>query len=123
MLRANRSFGLTLGGALIVIGVVMGWRGAGPAAAVGAVGVALAVTGLLLPGVLSRVRATWMALGNAISKVTTPIVLGVVYFVIVTPLGAIMRLFGRNPLRRRLQDGSYWASVPSGGRSDLDNQF
>jgi hypothetical protein len=64
-----------------------------------------------------------MALGSAISKVTAPIVVGVAYFIVLTPIGALMRLFGRNPLRHKERDGGFWIPAASGGRSNLDNQF
>ena len=121
---AGRSFGLTVGGALIVLAALFWWRGRGTVAVVLlAVGCALILGGLLVPARLGPVYTIWMGIGKAISKVTTPIILGILYFLIVTPLGIVMRLVGRDPLRRSRRDDSYWTSVPSGGRSNLDNQF
>ncbi|HUL01642.1 MAG TPA: SxtJ family membrane protein [Gemmatimonadales bacterium] len=122
--NAGRRFGLTVGGALIVLAVLFWWRGRGTAAVVLlAIGCTLVVAGALAPARLGPVYTIWMGIGKAISKVTTPIILGILYFLIVTPLGIVMRLVGRDPLRRALRDDSYWTSVPSGGRSNLDNQF
>lgn len=60
-------------------------------------------------------------LAAAISKVTAPIMMGVTYFLVMTPIGLLMRLFGRNPLRHRERNGGFW--FKAGGRSDLEDQF
>jgi hypothetical protein len=65
-----------------------------------------------------------MALAVAISKVTTPVFVGVVYFAIFTPLGLAMRLLGRRPLERARGAATFWADRPEGARrSDLRRQF
>ena len=66
-----------------------------------------------------------MALAHAISKVTTPIFLGVVYFLVLTPTGLVMRAFGRRRLRRDPVDDSYWIpkSRRGAGISDMNRQF
>ena len=66
--------------------------------AFGAIGLLLGVGGRLIPGALGPVHRAWMALAHAISKVTTPIFMGAVYFVVLAPVSVVMRLFGRNPL-------------------------
>ena len=54
--------------------------------------------GKLSPGSLKVVFRMWMKFGIAMSKVTTPLVLGIVFYLVITPFGLIMRLFGRDPL-------------------------
>jgi hypothetical protein len=83
----------------------------------------LLVAGVLLPGRLGPVYQRWMALGAAIAKVTQPIVVAASYYVILTPLGVVMRVFGRNPLRHQERNGSFWAPVRQSGGSSLDDQF
>jgi hypothetical protein len=80
--------------------------------------------GLAVPGRLGPVYRFWMALAHAISRVTTPIVLGIVYFLVIAPIGLAMRAFGRNPLVRPRVRDSYWVMRPPGNRrSDLERQF
>jgi hypothetical protein len=88
----------------------------------GALGVALGGAGLLLPERLGPVQRAWMGLAHAISRVTTPIFLGIVYFVVIMPVGLLMRLLGRNPIRHDAVEGSYWASR-SEARGGMTNQF
>lgn len=58
--------------------------------------------GLIAPKSLRLVHRYWMRLALLISKVTTPIILGVVFFLVVMPIGLIIRIFGRDPLARQL---------------------
>ncbi len=83
----------------------------------------LLLAGVLVPGRLSLVNHYWMALANAISRVTAPIVVGGMYFLLLTPVGVLMRVFGRNPLTHRERDGGFWMPASSSGRSDLESQF
>jgi hypothetical protein len=89
----------------------------------GVLGGVLLLAGLFVPGRLSRAHGAWMALARAISRVTSPIMVGVLYFGVLTPVGLLMRALGRNPLRHRERNGGFWAPAQSGGRSDLKAQF
>ena len=118
----GRRFGLTVGVAFSVLGVLAWWRDRPTVTMVLAgVGAFLILAGLLLPGKLGPVYRAWMSFANAISKVTTPIFLGIVYFVPITVTGLVMRLLGRNPMRRRDVEGSFWVTTDQS--SDLHRQF
>lgn len=58
-----------------------------------------------------------------ISKVTTPIFMGIVYFLVLTPTGLLMRLFGNKPIEHEPDQGSYWQSTEGRRTSDLRRQF
>jgi hypothetical protein len=90
---------------------------------VGAVGAVLALAGLVIPGRLGPVYRGWMGFAHALSRVTTPVFMGVVFFLVITPVGWLMRLFGKRPLAHKERDGSLWAARGAGGRSDLERQF
>ncbi len=64
----------------------------------------LAVWGLVHPTSLRPVYVNWMKFGLLLSKVTTPIVMGIVFYGVVMPMGLLMRLFGKDPMRRKLDD-------------------
>lgn len=122
--REGRKFGLTLGTAFLVLAAVLRWRGHDGLAVVGGVlGILMLFAGTALPGRLGGVHRAWMGLARAISTITTPVLLGLVYWVLVTPVGLIRRALGGNPLRRRERNGSYWVDRPPGTRSDLTRQF
>jgi hypothetical protein len=122
--REGRKFAFTVGIAFLVLGTISAWRGHHlPPRIMWGLGGGLVLAGIFVPGRLTRLNQWWMALANAISKVTGPIVLGVAYFVVLSPIGAFLRLIGRNPLRHREREGGFWLPAPSDGRSNLDTQF
>ena len=120
----GRRFGLLVGGAFLVLGAIVRWRGHPTAAAVlWTLGGVLVAGGLVAPASLGPVYRGWMKLALLLSKVTTPIFMGLVYFGLFAPLGALRRLFGRNALVRPRGD-SFWVDrAGSARRSDLQRQF
>ena len=72
------------------------------------VGASLALAGLAVPTRLGGIERAWMAVEHAISKVSTPIFMGVVYFLMLTPTGLAMRLLGRNRLVNARGGSSAW---------------
>jgi len=122
----GRRFGLTLGAAFLVLAGILWWRDLSMASRLLAVaGAALAIAGLLVPTHLGPVERAWMALAHAISKVTTPIVMGLMYLLVVTPIGFLRRAFGGNPLVHAEHQKSYWHGRPEGARrsKNLARQF
>ena len=121
----GRRFGLTVGIAFLVLAsLVYFWRHKEATGAVlGGLGALLVVAALVVPTRLGPLERAWMALARLISKVTTPIFMGLVFFVVMTPIGWLMRLLGRRPLVHREKDGGFWAAPASGGRSDIERQF
>jgi ABC-type uncharacterized transport system permease subunit len=122
----GRKFGLTVGGAFLALSGFLWWRGRHPAALIVlAVGVGLILAGLAAPVRLGPIYRVWMGFSRLLSRVTTPIFMGIVYFLILSPTGGIMRLFGRNPIRRPPSEGSFWVRRPagSGQRGKMEHQF
>jgi hypothetical protein len=72
----------------------------------------LGAWGLALPVTLRPVYRVWMRFGLLMSRITTPLILGLVFFVIVTPVGLVRRMFGSDPMRRDL-DGADTYRIPS----------
>jgi len=121
----GRKFGLTVGIAFLVLASLLHfWRHRETTAAIfGSLGLLLALAALLVPTRLGPLERAWMGLAHAISKVTTPIFMAVVFFVVVTPMGSLMRLLGRRALVHHERDGGFWGAPASGGRSDMQRQF
>lgn len=121
----GRRFGVTVGAAFLVLAVFVGWHGHPNAGAVlGALGGTLSLAGLLVPSTLGPVERAWMRLAHVISKVTTPIVLGAMYLLVLTPVGLARRALGGNPLVHQPKDASFWKSGPQGHRrGNLTRQF
>jgi saxitoxin biosynthesis operon SxtJ-like protein len=122
----GRRFGLTVGVAFLVLAGFLWWRGRPMTSAVFfSLGAILTTLGLIAPGALRPVRRVWMGAAVAMSKVTTPVFLGIVYFGVITPIGMVRRLFGRNPLKHRAGDGSSWLPRERRGhqQTDMEHQF
>jgi drug/metabolite transporter superfamily protein YnfA len=121
----GRKFGLLVGGAFLALGALLAWRShpfAGSVAA--ALGGVLVVAGLAVPTRLGPVYRGWMGFALAISKMTTPIVMGAIYFLVLTPSGLLARLFGHRPLSRPPGTVTYWQSRPAGARrGEMNHQF
>ena len=123
---AGRKFGVTVGAAFLAIAGILWWRDHLVAATItGSLGGLLALAGLAIPTQLGPVERTWMRLAHAISKVTTPIVMGGMYLLVITPVGLLRRTLGGNPMVHARQDDSYWRSRPPGARrtGSLNRQF
>ncbi|HEV2750272.1 MAG TPA: SxtJ family membrane protein [Gemmatimonadales bacterium] len=121
----GRRFGLTLGAAFLALGGLLWWRGRAGAPVALVLGLLFLAAGVLAPGRLGPVRRMWLGLGEAISRVTTPIFLGIVYFGAILPIGLMLRARGRNPLTRHRSLPSGWVPRPVEARSrrDMERQF
>lgn len=109
--RAEREFGLVVGGILAAIGGWWTYRGRFENVAISflAVGAVLSVLGALRPAWLELPRRLWMRLAELIGGVMTFAILAVVFFLVVTPIGLWKRAFGWDPLgRRAARQSSYW---------------
>ena len=60
------------------------------------------VPALVIPNLLGPVYTTWMKIGHALGWVNTRIILGLLFYAMVLPMGLIMRLFGNDPMSRKL---------------------
>ena len=119
----GRRFGFPVGTAFLLLTGVLVWRGHVTAAySTAAAGSVLILAALVMPARLGPVHRAWMALALAMSTITTPVIMGLLYFLVVTPIGVLKRTIGGNPLRRPAAD-SYWVKRATGKRSDLRRQF
>ena len=121
----GRKFAFTVGTAFLALGAFVWWRGNMTFTYIfGALGGVLGVLGLVVPAQLGPVQKAWMGLALLISKVTTPIFMGVVFFLVITPISLLMRVFGKVPLRTDRTVPTYWHARAEGDRrSDLSRQF
>ena len=80
--------------------------------------------GLLNSKILTPLNKLWMRLGILLGSIVSPIVMGVVYFGVVTPIGLIMKLFGKDVLNLKLDKNkpTYWLKKNK-IKSKMKNQF
>lgn len=127
VLPSNRHFGAMFVIVFAAVGVYSWWRGSslfvlflGLSALIGAVA-------WLSPDRLSPFNRAWMKFGELLHRLISPVVLGVIFFGVITPYGAVMRLMGRDVLCRRFAPElrSYWRprTPPGPDGGTLPNQF
>ena len=96
----ERSFGVSVGLVCIAAAALAGWRNRVVAAAVlAAVGAVLVTAGILRPAALRVANRIWWRFAQALGFVNSRILLTLFFFLVITPVGLVLRLFGRNPLK------------------------
>ena len=81
------------------------------------------VLGLLNSKILTPLNKLWFKLGIFLGKVISPIIMGIIFFLVVTPTGLIMRLLGKDVLNLKYnKNQSYWIEK-KGPKSKMKNQF
>jgi hypothetical protein len=126
--RTLRRFGLVVGAVLVALGVA-GWRRHHllfPYAL--GIGAALVVAGAVVPGRLRLVYRAWMALGLLVGMIMSSVLLTALFYLVVTPLGWIARLGGKDFLQQRRPPAadSYWQMRDPAQRkppADYERQF
>ena len=79
--------------------------------------------GLINSKILTPLNKLWFKFGIILGKIVSPFVMGIIFFLVVTPIGLIMRLFGKDLLNLKFNGNkSYWIEK-SGPKSTMKNQF
>ena len=119
--HSGRVFAFTMMAGFIFIALVGAWKDVGFLVRGGQVmAVVSFLAGVLVPRHLEPVRRGWMAFGDAIGRVTTPIMMAIVYYAVLTPTGLIRRLFSKRPGPA----ASYWQQRPPlPPKSRMERQF
>ncbi|HUT24595.1 MAG TPA: SxtJ family membrane protein [Sumerlaeia bacterium] len=123
-----RKFGVVMMAAFPVIGALLAWRAfhsAAPFWVCLGIGLVFLLSSFLSPPLGRVLYRGWMALAFALGAVVSPVVLGAVYFLILTPIGLILRLCGRDPLQlRKGSRPSFWREIRHRTEtSDYERQF
>jgi hypothetical protein len=124
---SNRSFGFVFTVVFVVVGLAPIFSDA--PVRIWSVGIAAAIflISLARPTMLAPFNKLWSRLGHFLGRIVNPVVLGIMFYGIISPTGLIMRLAGKDPLRLRFDRSapSYWIPrVPPGPAPDtMKNQF
>jgi len=107
---SERGFGVVFTVVFAVVGLFPLFSSATPrwwALIIAAVILAVA---LLRPALLRPLNAVWFRFGLLLHKITNPLIMGLIFFLAVTPTALVMRLMRRDPLHRRFDPdaSSYW---------------
>jgi hypothetical protein len=123
---SDRSFGFVFAAFFGFLGALALWRGHGlwfvwlPLSAI------FLILALLVPTLLAPLNRLWMRLGRLLSVVVNPVVMAVLFFGVLTPVGWLMKATGKDPLRRKFEPDSrtYWIPRAAQARaSRMREQF
>jgi hypothetical protein len=124
---SNRTLGLVFGAVFLIIAVFPWFFGRGIRLWALIVCIGFVAVALVWPQLLAPLNRVWTRLGLVLHKIVSPIILGIMFFGVFTPMGFVMRLLGKDPLRLRFdrQSSSYWVErTPPGPKPDtLSDQF
>ena len=111
-LPSDRSFGWTFTGVFALVSFFQPW--------VLAIAAATALVTLIRAHWLAPFKRLWMKFGELLHHVVSPLVMGVIFFAVFTPVGMAMRAFGRDAMKRRYepQRASYWEPRTPPGPAD-----
>ena len=105
-----RKFGITVGIILLIIAGFLFWKEKESFRLLLAVSTILIVLGILTPVVLKPIYQGWMIFATILGWVMTRVILSLLFYVILTPIGLILRLFGKQFLELRWDKSqtTYW---------------
>lgn len=127
-LPPERRFGTLFSMIFLVIGIygyLKGWPASALVASVAASGL-IGFVALVSPSLLAPFNKVWFLIGDLLGRIVSPVVLGIIFFLILTPVGSLGRMFGRDVLRiKRPKASSYWIDrCPPGPAADtFNNQY
>ena len=112
--RPERSFGVSVGAVLCVIAAVLVWRGRITRAEwIGGTGVVLLTLGLVRPLLLKPMSDVWWKGAAALGWFNARVLLSLLFALILTPVGLLWRVTGKDPLARRRRTWEGWAPYPA----------
>jgi hypothetical protein len=122
-----RKFGLTVGIVLLAIASLLYWKGKENYTAFEIIGGFLVVVSILFPIILRPLNKIWMTLAILMGWIMTRVILIVIFFIVLTPLGLIARLIGKDFLDLKIdkEKNSYWEVRDKKGEAavDYERQF
>jgi len=121
----GRHFGLAIGAVFVALAALLAIRNRpfALAGAVAIVGALLVICGLVAPTRLATVYRGWMGMAAILSRVMTPVVIGLMYFLIIMPVGLLRRAFGRNALIARAGENGFWVARTDSRSRSMRRQF
>ena len=105
-----RKFGITIGVILLIIAGFLFWKEKESFQILLTFGVTLCILGIVIPFILKPIYWVWMIFATILGWILTRVILSLLFYVIFTPIGLILRLFGKQFLEFKWNktDSTYW---------------
>lgn len=115
--RQLRSFGLIVGGGFAVVALApLAFHGRSPRIWALILALFLSATAFISPLALRPFHRVWMAFGEAMGWLNTRVLLTVLYYCVIVPIGVILRVTGNDPMRRNLERAAQTYRIPCNKR-------
>ena len=122
-ISSNRSFGIVFFIVFLLIAVYPFFKGGDIRLWSIIISLVFLVLGFINSKILTPFNKLWFRFGIFLGKVISPIIMGIIFFLVVTPIGFLMRLLGKDILNLRYNNNkSYWIEK-NGSKSKMKNQF
>lgn len=111
-------FGLLFAAVMALITLYLAWKGSSAWPALAIAGTIFLALRLTMPMALRPLYVAWMIFGSALGWINTRVLLGVIFYVVLTPTGLVLRLFGKDHLGVKLDRtaATYWIARPPSDR-------
>lgn len=123
----DRVFGLIFSGIFCVIALFPLLMGGSYRLWALGVAMAWAIPAIAFPAVLAPLNRLWAQFGQIMHKIINPILMGLIFFLTVVPTGIVLKLMGKDPMRRKYdaKASSYWIAREENSltKESFDNQF
>ncbi len=108
-ISSNRSFGIVFFIVLLLIGLWPVLKGEAPRILSISASLIFLILGILNSKLLTPLKIIWIKFGETLGRFIAPIVMAIVYFIILTPIGLFMRFIGKDLLNIKFsKTNSYW---------------
>ena len=106
---SNRSFGIVFFAFFLIVGLLPIYNYSTIRTWAIVVALIFLILGILNSKYLTPLNKIWIKFGLLLGKIVSPIVMGIIFFIVITPIGFIMKLFGQDLLNKKYsQNSSYW---------------
>jgi hypothetical protein len=124
---SDRGFGFVFAGFFAIVALVRWWKEHGGAGWFAAAAVAMLLVSLIRPSLLAPLNRIWTRLALVLSKVMNPVIMAILFFLVVAPIGLLLQLFKKRPLALEFdrEAKSYWIerTPPGPLPGSMKNQF
>jgi len=120
---SNRSFGLVFFAFFLIIAIYPLTTGGNLKYWSIILSLVFLILGLLKSSILSPLNKLWFKFGLLLGSIISPIVMGIIFFIVITPISLIMKILGKDLLNlNKNKNNSYWIEK-TGPKSTMKNQF
>lgn len=123
---SDRSFGILFASVFAVVGAWPWWQGGPPRPWAFVVGALFGLAAAVRPGVLAPLSRRWLQLGLLMHRVVNPVIMGALFYLVMTPFGLVRQVLNKGLTPRLRQDPqarTYWIDRATRPASRMDQQF